>query len=458
MTSKSLLEKYNTPVPRYTSYPPANFFTEAFTAANYLKAVEESNKWAPQNISLYFHIPFCLKMCYFCGCNSYAIRKDEVVDAYMKALALEVKFISQHLDKSRKVSQIHYGGGTPNAIPARYLKELNDLLFSTFQFIDQPEIAVEVNPAYLDKNSMTELKSAGFNRFSLGIQDFNPDVLLAVNRDQVTMPLNEMIAFLKDGRDDMAINLDFIYGLPHQTASNFGETIRKAIELKPDRLVTFSYAHVPWVSKIQKKLEEVGLPDSNEKIRMFETAFRLLTENGYETIGMDHYALAGDELSQARRNHQLHRNFQGYCTRRTTGQVYAFGVTGISQLERVYAQNTKSIDEYIRMIGEGQLTTIKGYALNDQEVVVREVITELMCNERLMWGELGERLGLSSGEVRQKVANRPELIKQLEADGLIRYSGENIEVTARGALFIRNVAAAFDPLIGTAQKNFSKPV
>ena len=458
MINRELLEKYNHPVPRYTSYPPANFFTENFGPTDYLKAVDESNEWNPQNISIYIHIPFCLKMCYFCGCNSYALRKEDVVDAYVKALLLEIKMVTGRLNKNRKVSQIHYGGGTPNAIPVEYLQEINELLFSSFQFIPDPEIAIEVNPAYLTYEQMNGLKKAGFNRFSLGIQDFQTDVLDAVNRDKPGMPVEEIIAFLKKDSPQMAVNLDFIYGLPKQTAKNFSETILKAIELKPDRLVTFSYAHVPWVSKIQKKLEKEGLPAADEKIKMFEAAYSLLTQNGYDAIGMDHYANAGDELTVARQNKQLHRNFQGYCTRRTTGQVYAFGVTGISQLEGVYAQNTKSIDEYIAKINQGELTTIKGYSLTKQQVVVREVITELMCNEQIVWSNLGKILGMTSEEVKKQTTYNDEQLRQFETDGIITLSDDKIQITPDGQLFIRNVAASFDPLIKDGQTNFSKPV
>ncbi len=458
MTNRELLEKYNYPVPRYTSYPPANFFTDTFGTANYLKAIDESNQWNPENISIYIHIPFCLKLCYFCGCNSYALRKEEVVKAYHEALLKEIRMVTSRLDKKRKVSQIHYGGGTPNAVPYEYLQEINGLLFDTFEFIPNPEIAIEVNPAYLTYEQMTGLKKAGFNRFSLGIQDFNIEVLDAVNREQAALPVKEIMAFLKQDSPNMAVNLDFIYGLPKQTAANFSETIQKAIELKPDRLVTFSYAHVPWVSKIQKQLEKEGLPASDEKVKMYEVAYSLMTQNGYEAIGMDHYALNNDELSLARRNRQLHRNFQGYCTRRTTGQVYAFGVTGISQLEGVYAQNTKSIDEYIELINKGELTTIKGYALTSDQIVVREVITELMCNEQIVWVDLGRILGMTADQVKSHTTYNSELLQQFSIDRIISLSDEKIQITSEGQLFIRNVAASFDPLLKSGQTNFSKPV
>jgi len=280
-------------------------------------------------------------------------------------------------------------------------------------------------------------------------------LLTATNRE---LPVEDIIAFLKEDSPAMAVNLDFIYGLPKQTAVNFADTIQQAIELKPDRLVTFSYAHVPWVSKIQKKLEKEGLPAADEKIKMYEAAYSLLTQNGYEAIGMDHYANAGDELTVARNNKQLHRNFQGYCTRRTTGQVYAFGVTGISQLEGIYAQNTKSIDEYIAKINKGELTTIKGYSLTPRQVVVREVITELMCNEQIVWSHLGEILSMKAEEVKKQTIYSNDILQQFESDGIITLSDEKIQITSDGQLFIRNVAASFDPLTQDGQTNFSKPV
>ena len=453
-----LLQKYNIPVPRYTSYPPANFFTENFTAADYEQAVRESNHWKPDNISFYFHVPFCNQLCYFCGCNSYAMRKSESVDAYMKAMLRELEMVIERLDKTRKVSQIHYGGGTPNAVEPKYLKQLNNLVAKNFNFIKEPEIAIECNPAYLSEQQIDELKDAGFNRFSLGVQDYDKEVLRTVNREEPFMPLDEIVEYIRKGDKKIKVNLDFIYGLPKQTAENFAESIKKAAALKPDRLVTFSYAHVPWVSKIQKKLEPYGLPENDEKVKMNQAAYSILTSNGYEAIGMDHYALADDELSIARKNHELHRNFQGYCTRRTTGQVYAIGVTGISQLDRVYTQNTKSISGYVEQINKGEFTTIKGYKLTPEQSIIRETITQLMCNHRIVWSELSNKLGLSIEEIKSALASNPEKLVELERDGIITTNDNLLQVTDQGSLFVRNVASAFDPLIGTKGKNFSKPV
>ena len=458
MIDKELLQKYNNPVPRYTSYPPANFFTEEFTQAGFRKALTESNRHTPQNISFYFHIPFCKKLCYFCGCNSYFIKNDHIINDYIRALKTEIETVAGYLDTSRPVSQIHYGGGTPNAIPVEYLQEINDIILSKFSTIENPEIAVECNPAYMTFEQMDGLKKAGFKRFSLGIQDFDRGVLKTVNREEPQMPTGEIMAYLRDGDPEVAVNLDFIYGLPGQTAQSFAQAIEKAIELKPDRLVTFSYAHVPWVSHIQKKLEKAGLPESGEKMKMFENGFDLLTGSGYQAIGLDHFALEGDELSQAYRNKTLHRNFQGYCTRRTTGQVYAIGVTSISQLNAVYAQNTKSIDEYVESAGKGEIPTFKGYRLTDEQIVIREVISELMCNERIVWSEIGKRFSKSGDEIRNTVVYDMAKLKEFEADGIIRISDDKIEVTEEGLILIRNVAASFDPLLIRTTKSFSKSV
>jgi oxygen-independent coproporphyrinogen-3 oxidase len=458
MIDNELLQKYNKPVPRYTSYPPANFFTEEFSQADFRNAIAESNQQSPENISFYIHIPFCLRMCYFCGCNSYGIKNDHIIHDYIQALKVEINTVIKGLDKTRPISQIHYGGGTPNAIPVKYLQEINEILLASFPTIEKPEIAIECNPAYLTFEQMDGLKKAGFKRFSLGIQDFDPEVLKTVNRDEPGMPVKDIMDYLKKDDPEVAINLDFIYGLPKQTPENFGHAIQQAIELKPDRLVTFSYAHVPWVSKIQKKLEKAGIPEGEEKMKMFERGFELLSANGYQAIGLDHFALKDDELSLAYENKTLHRNFQGYCTTRTTGQVYALGVTAISQLNGVYSQNTKSIADYIEISNKGEISTLKGYKLSDEQIIVREVITELMCNEQVVWDEIGKRYSKTGDEIKDIIVYDTDKLKEFEADGIIRLSEEKIEVTKDGLILIRNVAASFDPILLNSDKTFSKSV
>jgi oxygen-independent coproporphyrinogen-3 oxidase len=455
--NRQLIRKYNQPVPRYTSYPPANFFSDNFGTEDYLKAIEVSNNDGISNISLYVHIPFCKKMCYYCGCNSCPIASNKNVPEYIDALKKEINMLLPLLDSKRMISQVHYGGGTPNAIPVKYLEEINQLFFSKFELTKNAEIAIECHPAYLDEDYIEGLKRARFNRFSLGLQDFNLEVLNAVNREPSKMPLDKLVSLLRYD-ESVAVNFDFIYGLPKQTKSSFIETIKKAISYKPDRLVTFSYAHVPWVNKAQTLLEKIGLPDEQEKIDMTESAYNLLEENGYKSIGMDHYVLETDVMYKAQQSGNLHRNFQGYCTRETTGQVYAFGVSGISQLDNSYIQNTKSISEYISGINNGDFAVTRGYSLSKNDSVIRRVIAQFMCNKKINWKNLAESLNITSDELRSIINYDNQALQQFESDQIIELSDETIQITDNGLPFIRNVAASFDPLIKDTNKTFSKSI
>ena len=453
-----LLEKYNSPVPRYTSYPPANYFSDQVSEDQYIEAVKASNSGSPQNISIYIHIPFCKKLCYYCGCNTLPLATKAEMEKYVSALKQEIAMVAALIDKERKVSQIHYGGGTPNILPAEWIGEINALIFSLFQLTDQPEIAIECNPAHLSFDYIDQLKKSGFNRFSLGIQDFSKEVLKTVNRDPSVLPVGEIIERLKAGSDHVAVNLDFIYGLPGQTVESFLDSIRQAVLLRPDRMVTFSYAHVPWVKKAQKILDTIGLPDSELKMKMFSESHDYLLASGYQSIGLDHYVLESDELYQAVLNKSLHRNFQGYCTRQTTGQVYAFGVSSISQLEKGYAQNVKSVKKYVESIASGHLPIEKGYMLNKGEIIVREVINQLMCNKQIHWADLAQRLALSGAEIMENIVYDRSELKQFEEDEILQLNDDGIEMTEVGTLFIRNVAASFDPLTRNHIKQFSKSV
>lgn len=453
---KELLDKYNVPVPRYTSYPPANHFTSDFTTADYLAAIECSNSAVPNHISFYLHMPFCRSLCHYCGCNAYAMQKTDVVEKYIDALHKEIDLVVKHLDPARRIAQIHYGGGTPTAMPARYIRELNEHLLGAFRCIDQPEIAIECHPGYADEAYWEELLSAGFNRFSLGIQDFDEKVLKAVNRKPPLLPVDRIFSLLR--KRGVKVNMDFIYGLPHQTAESFGRTITRAAMLQPDRLVTFSYAHIPDIFKRQLILEKAGLPAGDEKNRMYETAREVLTEAGYMSVGLDHFVKPGDELYKALNEGQLHRNFQGYCTRRTTGQVYAFGVTGISQLSDAYCQNTKSIADYIAMITAGQLPVIKGYKLDRDEQVTREVIETLMCNYSIDWEALCARLNISLREIYGAIGYDESKMREFESDGLIERDSSILRITPEGRAFVRNVAASMDKLMRNTDKVFSRPV
>jgi oxygen-independent coproporphyrinogen-3 oxidase len=456
--SDILLQKYNVAVPRYTSYPPANHFSNDFSEQDYLNLITASNQDKPEHIALYIHIPFCKKICYYCGCNACPIGRGNQVHPYIGALKKEIVKVAGMIDKNRKVSQIHFGGGTPNAIDSSYLKEINELFFSLFSFIEDPEIAIECNPAYLDPDYIKELKAAGFNRFSLGIQDFNKSVLKSVNREPSSLPVGELIQLLKAGEKKISVNLDFIYGLPGQNAASFSKTIKQAIELRPDRLVTFSYAHVPWMKKHQIILEKKGLPGPDEKMEMFLSAYELLKSAGYKFIGFDHYVLPDDELNIAYQNHLLHRNFQGYCTRRTTGQVYAFGVSAISQLDRGYAQNTKEVQNYIDIINNDNLPIEKGITLTPDQQITREAITELMCNRMLNWEDLGSKLSLPAEQLRDFFVPDFKVFDRFVEDGLVIFSDDAIRVTETGSLFIRNIAAAIDPAFQKQENKYSKAV
>lgn len=452
-----LLSKYNVPTPRYTSYPPANYFHEAFHEKEYKKAIIASNETSPTHISFYIHIPFCPQLCYYCGCNSYPMEKKDIVESYVSAIKKEIELVLPLLDKNRKITQIHYGGGTPTAIPLHHLKEINELLLSNFECTDYPEIAIECHPGYLTERHWLQLVEAGFNRCSIGIQDFNTEVLRTANRRPSFLPVEEIFNILRFHR--ISINLDFIYGLPGQTENSFKETILKAVSLMPDRLVTFSYAHVPWVNKNQLILEKAGLPSSEAKSNMYQQTNSTMTVQGYVPIGLDHFVLPDDPLNIALNNGLLHRNFQGYCTRMTTGQVYAFGVTAISQLSTAYSQNTRSIPQYIESINKGNIPVMRGYLLNSEEQLAREVITTLMCNERLNWSELAQLIKIPIPEIKSRLTYDASKLKEMEEDGIITLSPEEIKVTKKGALYVRNVAAIFDPLMRNGNTlRFSKPV
>ncbi len=457
MINKKILDKYNVPVPRYTSYPPANHFKNEFKESDYIQFIEESNTRRPEHIAIYIHIPFCKKICFYCGCNACAIKSDQLIVDYFEALKNEFELVTKYLDPNRKVSQIHFGGGTPNAMDVKFLEKINELIFNKFKFIDHPEIAIECNPAYLDYEYLDRLIATGFNRFSLGIQDFNQGVLKAVNRSASEIPIDRLVKHIK--KSSMAtVNLDFIYGLPGQSKESFNETIKKAIHINPDRLVTFSYAHVPWLKKHQEILEKKGLPSSEDKMQMFLTARELLIKGGYVPVGLDHYVLPEDELSVALKNNQLHRNFQGYCTRKTTGQVYAFGASAISQLENAYVQNVKGVDAYIRNIKNKKLPIEKGLVLRDKEIIVRELITKLMCNQQLNLKKIAEDFNIDQYRLNLITGFREEKLQGFINDGLLTFSNDEIKVTETGSLFIRNIAALFDPLYTKQKNKYSKTV
>ncbi len=452
---QQLINKYNTPVPRYTSYPPANFFSGGFSSDDYIGWLKQSNDEATQNISIYIHIPFCPKICHYCGCNTHLTRDQNKMQVYVDAVVKEILMVKKYLNPGRKVSQVHWGGGTPNSLPVKMIEQIMEVIHANFSFISKPEIAMECHPAMLDEAYIEKLVQLKFNRFSLGVQDFNQEVLDNVNRDASIIPMEDLVNMIRS-YENTSVNLDFIYGLPFQDDKSFAETIKRAINISPDRLVTFSYAHVPWVKKSQKILEARGLPSADKKLAMFETGYRLLTESGYKAIGLDHFSKPDDELYLALQNRTLHRNFQGYCTRETTGQVYAFGATGISQLDSAYAQNTKDTNTYVASINEGKFTVEKGHHLNNSEKIIRHVINQIMCNYYISWKDTEQVLNLPFSEIKNTIVYDENILKQFADEGLLTFSNEEITVTDTGKYFIRNIASSFDPALKNANKKFSR--
>jgi oxygen-independent coproporphyrinogen-3 oxidase len=454
---RELLLKYNRPGPRYTSYPPANFFTAGFTSHDYKKALVASNSDSPESISLYFHVPFCPQICHFCACNTDEMVKKSVVELYFKALLVELENVGALLSKSRKVTQIHWGGGTPNSVSFRYIEQVMEKINTFFTLHPKAEIAMECSPAYLSKEYINKLRSVGFNRISLGVQDFDDKVLEAVNRAKPKYPIEEIVADIREA-GFAGVNIDLIYGLPLQTKESFLITVNRAINIRPDRIVTFSYAHVPWVKSAQKILEEYGLPSPEEKLEMLLTGYQQFLNAGYESIGMDHYALPSDDLAIAKNEKLLHRNFQGYCTKETTGQVYAIGSTGISQLHGAYAQNAKTTAQYIKLINETGFAIEKGHWMAENQKVIREVINEVMCNGQLDFNELASAMKLSLNEIMKFSQFDAIKLDEFKEDNLLELSNNKLHVTEEGMMVVRNIAMALDPFLVENVNMYSKTI
>ena len=417
----------------------------------------DSNNEKPENISIYIHIPFCPRLCHFCGCNTGIAKGKNHIERYVRALIKEIKKVSPLIDKNRMVTQVHWGGGTPNSISHEYISEIMDTLKASFKFHPEAEIAMECSPAYLTFESVDKLAGSGFNRISLGVQDFNTDVLAAVNRLPSLIPMEDLVQYIR-GKGVKSINLDLIYGLPKQTPETFTETINKAIAISPDRLVTFSYAHVPWFNKSMEILEKIGLPATEEKFRLFGLAYEILTTNGYDPVGLDHYAKPTDDLSIALKEKKLHRNFQGYCTRETTGQVYAFGSSGISQLWNAYSQNTKDYNKYTEALENDQLPVERGYRLTGMDIICREAVNSVMCNGYLNFEEMADQFAISEDALKDTLQYSPAKLDEFINDGLVTITKKGIAVNQQGMLVVRNIAMAFDPQLGDKQGMYSKTI
>jgi oxygen-independent coproporphyrinogen-3 oxidase len=442
--------------PRYTSYPTALQFNEELTADKYREnAIASNTSGVP--LSLYVHIPFCHTLCYYCGCNKIITRNKVRVDRYIEMLYREIDMQSELFDKSRKIEQLHFGGGTPTYLNEEQLDDLMAKLRSAFNFdeSDDREFSIEVDPRTVDEHSIRHLAGLGFNRLSLGIQDFDPIVQKAVNRIQTTDDvLNLVLAARESGFE--SISFDLIYGLPHQSVESFDQTLDLVIGMRPDRLAVYNYAHLPQRFKGQRMIDDADIPLPEVKLDILHRTIDTLCGAGYEYIGMDHFALPDDELVVARANGTLQRNFQGYSTHRDCDLV-ALGVSAIGSIGNVFAQSAVTTMEYEALIENGQLPIRKGIAVDDDDLLRADVIQALMCYDKLSFEEFGEKHDIDFASYFAAEIGR---LQPLADDGLIELDASGVNITQTGRLLLRSLAMVFDRYIDQAENDnrFSKAI
>ncbi len=436
-------KKYDKPGPRYTSYPTAPHFSESFTHENYLDEILKTNYGESlPDLSLYFHLPFCDTLCYFCGCNMIITRNRDRVKDYIKYLKKEIDMVRTYILPDRKVSQLHWGGGTPTHLSPEEIDELASYIKESFQFKEDSENGCEIDPRELTRKHLEMLRKNGFNRISMGVQDFNEKVQKATNRIQPESITRQTVQWVRE-LGFSSINLDLMYGLPFQTLESFSETLDKTIDISPDRIAVFNYAHVPWMKKHMSLIHPEDLPVPEVKLQILKMTIERLTSAGYVFIGMDHFAKPDDELATALKEKKLYRNFQGYSTHSGT-DLYAMGITAISQLQNVYAQNFKTEKEYYQSIDNELIPVAKGYRLNEDDILRREVVMKLMCNFELEFKPVEEKYKINFKEYFAWGLNN---LTEMEKDELVLVSDDKIEVTPMGKLLIRNIAMNFDGYI-----------
>ena len=435
--SDAALEKYNRPGPRYTSYPTAPVWKEDVGPDDLEKFyVQADQKGTP--VSLYMHIPFCESLCLFCACNV-SIQKDKsAAIPYLDALKREINHVGGFVSRSRKVIQFHWGGGTPTYLTPAQMEDLFGCARERFPFAPDAEVGIEVDPRVTHREHLETLRRLGFNRLSMGVQDFQRKVQETIHRVQPYELTRDLILAARE-LGFASLNVDLIYGLPYQTADTFRVTIDQVLTLAPDRVAMFSYAHVPWLKKQQGSFE-LHLPEGMEKFRIFRVGLEKFLGAGYLYIGMDHFARPGDELALAQRNRTLHRNFQGYTTK-AGADLYGMGVSAISSIGDAYAQNRREVPAYQAAVAQRGIATMRGYRLSFDDRVRRAVISRLLCHTVIPKPEVEREFGICFDDYFSQ--EMPKL-RTFEAEGLVSLSAEEIRVTALGRIFIRNVAMTFD--------------
>ena len=448
---QALIEKYNYSGPRYTSYPTALEFTESFQHTDLIKATQT---YPNRPLSLYVHIPFCHKLCYFCGCNKVITRHQEKADKYLDFLEKEI--IQQAIYfKNRIISQLHWGGGTPTFLLPPQITRLMALLRTHFNFSEQAELSIEVDPREIELSAIDHLAKEGFNRLSLGVQDFNKDVQKAVNREQDEDFIKQLLTRAKE-QGFQSTNLDMIYGLPLQTKESFAFTLEKVLALDPARLSIFNYAHMPNLFAAQRKINEDDMAKPAEKLAMLQHTIEFLTESGYQFIGMDHFAKPNDELALAQQQGILHRNFQGYTTQQDA-DLLGLGVSAISQIGHCYSQNQKKLSDYYQQVENVGHAQWRGVALNKDDLIRREVIKQLICNFTLNKKDIEQQFDLNFD---QYFAEDINLLTPFIEDQLVTIDSNKVQVLLTGKLLIRNICMCFDVYLRkqARQQQFSRVI
>ena len=437
-----LLRRYDRPGPRYTSYPTAPQFSANFREEQLRAAVDASNgDPIPRRLSLYVHVPFCMSPCFYCGCNRIITRDLARGETYLVRLYREIALAAELFDRDREVIQLHLGGGTPNFLSPAQLRDLVDTLRSHFRFSDSPQrdLSVELDPRFTNPADIAELGKIGFNRASFGVQDFDPAVQEAVNRIQSVEETRAVVDACREG-GFRSVNIDLIYGLPKQSTQGFARTLDTVLEMRPDRLAVYSYAHLPDLFKAQKQIEEADLPDAATKLGLLQLAIEKLTAAGYVYIGMDHFALPDDDLAQAQQRGSLHRNFMGYTTHADSDLV-GLGVSAISHIGDSFSQNPRDLPSWQIALDEGRLPVFRGMSLEEDDVLRADLIQQLMCQGEIPVAALERRHAIDFGEY---FADAIARLQPMVEDGLVRIEPDRITATTQGRLLLRNIAMCFD--------------
>ncbi len=435
-----LLRRFDVPGPRYTSYPTADRFVEAFTESDYVQALEQRRAGSMAlPLSLYVHVPFCESVCYYCACNKVITRHHSRAAEYLRYLTREVELQVAHVGKGQSVSQLHLGGGTPTFLSDAELQDLMAMLRRHFTLVPGGEYSVEVDPRTVTEERLKSLARMGFNRLSFGVQDFDPAVQKAVHRIQ---PAEQVFALVAAARriGFESVNVDLIYGLPLQTPESFKRTLAQVNELRPDRIALYGYAHLPSRFKPQRRISAAELPSAGDKLTMLSMSLDALMDAGYVYVGMDHFALPNDALAVAKRQGRLHRNFQGYSTQPDCDLI-ALGVSAIGRIGATYSQNAKTLEEYRDLLDQGRLPIVRGLALTRDDLLRRAVIMSLMCQGEVQFEsiELGHLI-----DFRSYFARELEVLDGLAAHGLVRLSTSGVQVTEAGWFLVRAIAMVFD--------------